>query len=369
MKFAIVKTDLIKPLSHIHSVVERKNAITILSNLVIEAAGNEINFIATDMEIDVKEKILANIVSDGKITVPAHTLHDIVKKLPDGSEILMSLQENNLVLESGKSKFTLPTLPFDDFPVMTEILDGTEFSISSEDLKNLIDNTKFAISLEETRYYLNGIYIHQDEDDKNILKGVATDGHRLAQVKLKIPNGADGMPAIIIPRKTVNELRKLIEETDGDIAIIVSKNKIRFNVNNCVLTSKLIDGTFPDYQRVIPKENSNKLQVLTKDFKDAVDRVSTISMEKTRAVKLEIKNKSLVLKVNNSEIGNAVEELSIDFEGDELEIGFNSKYLLDIASQIQGSKIQFSLSDSSSPALITDEEQEGTIFVLMPMRV
>ena len=369
MKFAIVKTDLIKPLSHINSVVERKNAIAILSNLVIEAVGKEINFIATDMEIDIKEKISANIISDGKITVPAHTLHDIVKKLPDGSEILMYVSDNNLTLECGKSKFTLPTLPFDDFPVMSDISDGKEFSISSEDMKNLIDNTKFAISLEETRYYLNGIYVHQDEENKNFLKGVATDGHRLAQVKLKLPEGANGIPSIIIPRKTVNELRKLLEETDGDILVKVSKNKIKFIVNNCILTSKLIDGTFPDYQRVIPQENKNKLEVLTKDFKDAVDRVSTISIEKTRAVKLEINNNSLILKVNNSEIGNAIEELTIEFGGEKLEIGFNSKYLLDITNQIQGDKIHFSLSDSSSPALITDEQQEGTIFVLMPMRV
>ena len=358
MKFAIVKTELIKPLSHINSVVERKNAIAILSNLVIEAVGKEINFIATDMEIDIKEKISANIISDGKITVPAHTLHDIVKKLPDGSEILMYESDNNLILECGKSKFTLPTLPFDDFPVMSDISDGKEFSISSEDMKNLIDNTKFAISLEETRYYLNGIYVHQDEENKNFLKIVATDGHRLAQVKLNLPEGANGIPSIIIPRKTVNELRKLLEETDGDILVKVSKNKIKF-----------IDGTFPDYQRVIPQENKNKLEILTKDFKDAVDRVSTISIEKTRAVKLEINNNSLILKVNNSEIGNAIEELTIEFGGEKLEIGFNSKYLLDITNQIQGDKIHFSLSDSSSPALITDEQQEGTIFVLMPMRV
>ena len=369
MKFSIVKADLIKPLVHIHSVVERKNTIPILSNLIIETVSNEINFIATDMEIDIKEKIIANTISEGKLTVPAHTLHDIVRKLPDGSEILMKLDENNLVLECGKSKFTLPTLPLDDFPVMTDISDGKEFSLSSADLKNLIDNTKFAISSEETRYYLNGIYIHQDEENKGFLKAVATDGHRLAQVKTNLPSGADGIPSIIIPRKTVNEVRKLLDDTDGDILIKVSNKKIRFTINNCILTSKLIDGSFPDYQRVIPKENKNNLNVLTKDFKEAVDRVSTISIEKTRAVKLEINSESLFLKVNNHEIGNAIEELSINFSGDALEIGFNSKYLLDIANQINGEKIQFSLSDSSSPALITDEEQEGTIFVLMPMRV
>ena len=260
MRFSIVKAELIKPLVHIHSVVERKNTIPILSNLIIEALNNEINFIATDMEIDIKEKITANTISDGKLTVPAHTLHDIVRKLPDGSEILMRLDENNLVLECGKSQFTLPTLPFDDFPVMTDILDGKEFSLSSADLKNLIDNTKFAISSEETRYYLNGIYLHQDEENKDFLKAVATDGHRLAQVKINLPSGAEGIPSIIIPRKTVNEVRKLIEDTDGDILVKVSNKKIRFTINNCILTSKLIDGSFPDYQRVIPKENKKQFE-------------------------------------------------------------------------------------------------------------
>ncbi len=368
MKFSIVKSDLLKPLSHIYSVVEKRNTIPILSNVVIEASENHISFIATDMEIDILEKIEANVILNGKLTVSAHTLYDIVRKLPDGSEVIMNNNDNNLILSCGKSEFTLPTLPFDDYPIMTDIQGGKTFSISSADLQNLIDNTKFAISAEETRYYLNGIYLHQNKDKSN-LRAVATDGHRLAQVEIKLPDGADGMPSIIVPRKTVGELRKLIDDTEGNINITVSSNKIRFNINDCTLTSKLIDGSFPDYQRVIPKDNTKNLLVSTKEFKDAVDRVSTISIEKSRAVKLSLSENNLMLKVNSHDAGNASEELEVQFQSDAMEIGFNSKYLLDIALQIHGKDIQFSLSDSASPALITDPEEEGIIFVLMPMRV
>ena len=366
MKFSIVKSDLLRPLSHIYSIVEKRNTIPILSNTVIEALDGHIAFTATDMEIDIVEKIQSNVISNGKLTVSAHTLYDIVRKLPEGSEIIVSSSENNLIISCGKSEFMLPTLPFDDYPVMTDISGGKSFSVSSADLQNLIDNTKFAISLEETRYYLNGIYLHQNG---TLLRTVATDGHRLAQAEMNLPAGADGMPSIIIPRKTVVELRKLLDDTETDIPINVSSNKIKFSINNCILTSKLIDGSFPDYQRVIPKGNTKNLVIPTKDFKEAVDRVSTISIEKSRAVKLSLSKNNLILKVNSHDSGNASEEMEVSFEDDSMEIGFNSKYLLDIALQIQGKEIQFSLSDSSSPALITDPEQEGIIFVLMPMRV
>ena len=369
MKFSIVKSDFIKPLSHIYSVVEKRNTIPILSNVVIEASENTIAFTATDMEIDLVEQIPASVVSHGKITVSAHTLYDIVRKFPDGSEIILNLLDNNLIVSCGKSEFVLPTLPFDDYPIMSNISGGISFLISSLDLQNLIDNTKFAISLEETRYYLNGIYLHEASSDTQVIRAVATDGHRLAQAEIKLPENAKGMSSIIIPRKTVGEVRKLLEDTEGNIKITVSNNKIKFEITNCILTSKLIDGSFPDYQRVIPKENTKSLLVSTKEFKDAVDRVSTISIEKSRAVKLSLNKNNLILKVNSHDTGNASEELEASFDEEPMEIGFNSKYLLDISSQINGKNIKFSLSDSASPALITDPEQEGIIFVLMPMRV
>jgi DNA polymerase-3 subunit beta len=252
---------------------------------------------------------------------------------------------------------------------MTEIEKGNEFALQSVDILNLIDNTKFAISSEETRYYLNGIYLHVPEDNKDKLRAVATDGHRLAQAEIPVPDGAQSIPGIIIPRKAVGEIRKLAEGTEQEVKVIVSKTKAKFIFPSSILTTKLIDGSFPDYQRVIPKENLNKLVVANADFSKAVDRVSTVSMEKSRAIKLSLYKNLLSLNVNSHDLGNAFEELEIDYDSQNLEIGFNSKYLLDISSQIQGKNIEILLSDSASPALITDPDQDGVIFVLMPMRV
>ena len=305
----------------------------------------------------------------GKATLVAHTLHDIVRKLPDGSEIKIQLNDLNVEVSAGKSKFILPTLPVDDYPVMTNVEKGHEFNVQSIDLANLIDNTKFAISSEETRYYLNGIFLHIPEANKEKLRVVATDGHRLAQAEIPIPEGAQDMPGIILPKKAVGEIRKLTDGTDGEIKIIISNSKAQFIFPNSVLTTKLIDGSFPDYQRVIPKENLNKLVVSNTQFSRAIDRVSTVSMEKSRAVKLSLSNNLLSLNVNSHDLGDASEDLEIDYNYDNLNIGFNSKYLLDIASQIQGKEIEILLSDSASPALITDPDQDGVIFVLMPMRV
>jgi DNA polymerase-3 subunit beta len=252
---------------------------------------------------------------------------------------------------------------------MTEIEKGNEFSLEAVDLANLIDNTKFAISSEETRYYLNGIYLHVPDIKSDKLRAVATDGHRLAQAEVPIPKGAENMPGVILPRKAVGEVRKLIDSTDGLVTIIISKTKAKFIFPTSILTTKLIDGSFPDYQRVVPKENLNKLLVSNSHFSKAIDRVSTVSMEKSRAVKLSLSNNVLLLQVNSHDLGNASEELDVNYTSDPIDIGFNARYLLDISGQIQGKDIELSLSDSASPALITDPDQEGVIFVLMPMRV
>ena len=369
MNFTIDRNALLKPLGHIYSVVERRNTIPILSNVLIETHSSKVSFTATDMDMDIVEEVGCIVSRQGKVTLAAHTLHDIVKKLPDGSEIKINLNELNVEVSAGKSKFILPTLPVDDYPIMTNIEKGHEFRIQSIDLANLIDNTKFAISLEETRYYLNGIFLHVPNSNLDKLRAVATDGHRLAQAEIPLPEGASEIPGIILPRKAVGEIRKLTEGTDGKIKIVISNSKAQFIFPNTTLTTKLIDGSFPDYQRVIPKENLNKLVVSNLEFSKAIDRVSTVSIEKSRAVKLSLSNKLLSLNVNSHDLGNASEDLEIDYNYDNLEIGFNSKYLLDIASQIQGKEIEILLSDSSSPALITDPDQDGVIFVLMPMRV
>ena len=369
MHFTIDRNSLLKPLGHIYSVVERRNTIPILSNVLIETNSSKISLTATDMDMDIVEVTGCIVSKQGKATLSAHTLYDIVRKVPDGGEIKIELLDLNVEVSAGKSKFILPTLPVDDYPVMTEIEKGNEFSLQSVDLLNLIDNTKFAISSEETRYYLNGIFLHVPEDNKNKLRAVATDGHRLAQAEIPIPEGAESIPGIIIPRKAVGEIRKLAEGTEEKVKIIVSNTKVKFIFPNSILTTKLIDGSFPDYQRVIPKENLNKLVVANADFSKAVDRVSTVSMEKSRAIKLSLNKNLLSLNVNSHDLGNAFEELEIDYNSQNLDIGFNSKYLLDISSQIQGKDIEILLSDSASPALITDPDQDGVIFVLMPMRV
>ena len=369
MKFTIDRSSFLKPLGHIYSVVERRNTIPILSNVLIESDASKVSFTATGMDMDIVETVGCIVSSKGKLTVSAHTLYDIVRKLPDGSEIQIELVDLNVEVSAGKSRFILPTLPVDDYPVMTEIEKGNEFSLEAVDLANLIDNTKFAISSEETRYYLNGIYLHVPDIKSDKLRAVATDGHRLAQAEVPIPKGAENMPGVILPRKAVGEVRKLIDSTDGLVTIIISKTKAKFIFPNSILTTKLIDGSFPDYQRVIPKENLNKLVVSNADFSKAIDRVSTVSMEKSRAVKLSLSNNVLLLQVNSHDLGNASEELDVNYASDPIDIGFNARYLLDISGQIQGKDIELSLSDSASPALITDPDQEGVIFVLMPMRV
>ena len=369
MNFTIDRNSFLKPLGHIYSVVERRNTIPILSNVLIETNSSKISLTATDMDMDIVEAIGCIIHQQGKATLSAHTLYDIVRKIPDGGEIKIELLDLNVEVSAGKSKFILPTLPVDDYPVMTEIEKGSEFFLESADLISLIDNTKFAISSEETRYYLNGIFLHVPEESKQKLRAVATDGHRLAQAEVPLPEGAESIPGIIIPRKAVGEIRKLADGIEGKVKIIVSNTKAKFIFPNSILTTKLIDGSFPDYQRVIPKGNLNKLVVSNLEFSKAVDRVSTVSMEKSRAIKLSLNKNLLSLNVNTHDLGNAFEELEIQYDDQNLEIGFNSKYLLDISSQIQGKDIEILLSDSASPALITDPDQDGVIFVLMPMRV
>ena len=369
MKFTIDRSSFLKPLGHIYSVVERRNTIPILSNVLIESDASKVSFTATDMDMDIVETVGCIVSSQGKLTVSAHTLYDIVRKLPDGSEIQIELIDSNVEVSAGKSRFILPTLPVDDYPIMTEIEKGNEFSLEAVDLANLIDNTKFAISSEETRYYLNGIYLHVPDIKSDKLRAVATDGHRLAQAEVPIPKGAENMPGVILPKKAVGEVRKLIDSTDGLVTIIISKTKAKFIFPTSILTTKLIDGSFPDYQRVVPKENLNKLLVSNSHFSKAIDRVSTVSMEKSRAVKLSLSNNVLLLQVNSHDLGNASEELDVNYTSDPIDIGFNARYLLDISGQIQGKDIELSLSDSASPALITDPDQEGVIFVLMPMRV
>ncbi|WP_281300546.1 MULTISPECIES: DNA polymerase III subunit beta [unclassified Iodidimonas] len=370
MKFTIERNALLKALSHVQSVVEKRNTIPILSNVQIEAVSGRLGLTATDLDLAIIEHTDADIGEEGATTVPAHTLHDIVKKLPDGAQVGFGLDDRKLVLKAGRSRFTLSCLPKEDFPVMSAGDLPHRFKLPARDMKRLIDKTRFAISTEETRYYLNGIYLHVAEGAQGPrLRAVATDGHRLAQVDAALPDGAAGMPGIIIPRKTVLEIQKLIDEFDGDLGIDLSDTKIRFHFGHAEITSKLIDGTFPDYSRVIPEGNDRVLTIGCEDFAEAVDRVSTISSDKSRSVKLALDGDKITLSVTSPENGTATEELAASYSADSMEIGFNSRYLLDILDQVDGDQVEARLADAASPTVLRDSSDETALYVLMPMRV
>jgi len=372
MRVTIERSEFLKSLNHVQSVVERRNTIPILSNVLLQADGQKIKLTATDLDIEVVETATAEVGQGGGTTAPAHMLYDIIRKLPDGAqlEIEQGPDDHRLAVRCGRSQFSLQALPSEDFPDLSAGELEHKFSLPADDLKRLIEKTRFAISTEETRYYLNGIYLHEVEvDGRPTLRAVATDGHRLAQVQLPLPEGAAGMPGVIVPRKTVSELHKLIEDRDGEIDVALSSSKILFSLGAVVLTSKLIDGTFPDYERVIPKDNDKTMEVDAKLFAQAVDRVSTISSEKGRAVKLNIDGDKLTLSVNNPDSGSAEEELVASYESEALDIGFNARYLLDITGQLDTDNASFLLADAGSPTIVRDKGDDTALYVLMPMRV
>jgi len=372
MKVSIERAVLAKAVAQAQSVVERRNTIPILANILIEAEGDQVRFRATDLDIEVVDRAPARVDQPGGITVAALMLNEIVRKLGDGALVTLSTQgqAGRLTIEAGRSTFQLATLPVEDFPVMASPDYQTSFEAPALLLRRLFDKSKFAISTEETRYYLNGVYLHVAKGEGgDMLRAVATDGHRLARIDAPLPEGAGGMPGVIVPRKTVNELRKLLDDDEATIKVSVSDTKIRFDAGAIQLTSKVIDGTFPDYSRVIPQANPKRLEVDAKEFAQAVDRVATVSSERSRAVKLAIEDDRLILSVNAPDSGTAEEELAVAYGDERLEIGFNAKYLLEIAHQVDRENAVFLFNTSGDPTVMREGDDASALYVVMPMRV
>ena len=367
MKLTIDRMSLLRPLGHVQSVVERRNTIPILANVVLRAEEGELSLTATDMDMDIATEVGCSVMATGTTTMSAHLLYDIARKLPDGAEVEIVVNDGHAMVSAGRSSFRLPTLPVEDFPAISSNELPVNLSLTAADMRDLIDTTRFAISTEETRYYLNGIYMHKA--DSGELCAVATDGHRLAMTRQALPSGAAQMPSIILPRKAVSELRKLLDEFDGDVLVGLSETRAEFRFGVVRLTSKLIDGTFPDYTRVIPVGNDRIMQVDVSAFSAAVDRVSTIASEKSRSVKLGLRSGVLTLSASNTDASSATEELEVSYDGPEMEIGFNARYLLDIAGQVNSDMVEFALADQGSPSLVRAPGDEASLFVLMPMRV
>jgi DNA polymerase-3 subunit beta len=374
MKFKADRATLMKSLAHVQNVVEKRNTIPILANVLLAVRDGRLTIAATDLEIALVEEVPAQSSRNGAITVPATTLYEIVRRQPENAEIELDHPggDAQLALRAGRYSTSLVALGVDEFPKLDAGKLSHSFNLSALDLRGLIDRTKFAISTEETRYYLNGIYLHAAEAEGSpVLRAVATDGHRLARVEETLPEGAAGMPGVIIPRKTVNELRKLLDEVSGDIEIALSETRIQFTIGTMRLTSKLIDGTFPDYDRVIPRNNDKVLRVNQKDFSAAVSRVSAISSERHRPVKLSLARDLLVISAASPEQGTATEELDgdrIKYDSGPLEIGFQARYLNDVTEQIEGD-VEFVFADGAAPTLVRDPSDLRAVYVLMPMRV
>ena len=372
MKISVDRSFLLKSLSHAHGIVERRTTSPILSNVLLSAHEGQLSITATDLDMSILETMPATVEVEGATTVSAQTLYDIVRKLQDGAEVeLVEKSENNhLVVRCGRSRFNLPTLPAKDFTTLKTVDLPHKFSLSAEELKDLIESTRFAISTEETRYYLNGIYLHtRTNNDKLVLRAVSTDGHRLALCDVEEPKGASGIPDVIVPRKTIIELGKLLEGTEALVSICLSHTQITFEVGRVLFSSRLIDGTFPDYEKVIPKENNQLLTVDREKFARAVDRVSTVSSEKARGVKVTIEPQKVIVSISNNEHGTGMEEIEATYNGKRLIMGFNARYLLDIAQQVEGDSLVFHLSDENAPAVIKGGAEQHALYVLMPMRL
>ena len=369
MKFNVNQQDLQQALSYCQGVIEKRSTLPILSNVLLDASNSQLTITATDLDVIFVHQIKnIEVIEDGKTTTTSSIMYDIVRKFSSGKKINISLSDaSKLQLESEKSIFNLNCISPSEFPLTDENFNDNEFSINSKNLLKLWNKCKFSISNDETRHYLSGIYFHQTEvEEKNYLTAAATDSHRMSISKIRLDQKISFDP-IILPKKTIFQLASLLDNYDGKVKISNIKSKIKFELNNSILISKLIDGKFPNYIQVIPKNNQKKLEIDLKLFLDSVDRVASVSLDKKDGVKFSLTKDALNLSVNNTNSGDGNETLNVKFDHD-LEISFNSRYLIDIASQLDGKKIEIFFNDTGSPALIRDPSDFDSIYVVMPMK-
>ena len=369
MKFNVNQQDFQQALNYCQGVIEKRSTLPILSNILLDASNSNLIITATDLDLIFIHKLKnVEILEEGTTTTVSSTIYDIVRKLSSGKKINLTLNEKSkLHLESEKSIFNLNCLSSSEFPLTDEDFNQNDFTLKSKQLLKLLNKCKFSVSNDETRHYLSGIYFHQTEvDDKNYLTAVATDSHRMSISKIRLDNKIEFEP-IILPKKTIFQLCSLLDNYDGDVKISNARSKIKFELNNSILISKLIDGKFPNYIQVIPKNNQKKLEIDLKLFLNSVDRVASVSLDKKDGVKFNLSKDTLDLSVNNTNSGDGKETLIVKFDHD-LEISFNSRYLIDVASQLDGDKVEIFFNDTGSPALIKDPGDFDSIFVVMPMK-
>ena len=371
MEFTINRDIFLKSLGHAYGIIEKKTTLPILSNILIEAKNSKIKITATDLDIIYSEEIpLEDLKNEGYTTTSANILYDILRKLEVNSKVILSLQSaNKLKLTSGNSKFNLLCIPGDNFPLSEDDIPQNNFEVSSQNLLKLLNKTKISISNDETRHYLNGIYLHKvNLENKLFLCGVATDSHRLSSSSLPIELNTN-FESIILPRKTIFQLISLLEENAKNIKISNNKSKIKFEMGSGILISKVIDGRFPDYNKVVPTGNEKVLEIKLNDFKNSIERVTTVSSDRKEGLKMFVSKDFLELSVNSPNSGEWVEKVNAQFNSDDMNISFNSRYLIDIASQIENEKIVIYLKDPGSPVLIKDLSDKNSFHVVMPMKI
>ena len=371
MQFVIKRDILLKSLNFVQGVVEKKNTLPILSNVLLQLKDKKLSIIATDLDIIFYDEITnVKILKEGSTTTSASILYDILRKISSNSELNFDLKsENKLSLRSENADFNLLCLPIDNFPTFADEFEGSEISLNNNRLLKLLNKTRISISNDDTRHYLNGIFLHLTEaHGRNFLTGVATDSHRLSSSSLEIENISD-FNSLILPKKTVFQLCSLLSEATEQITMQTSDNKIKFNIGNMKLISKVIDGKFPDYKKVVPTNNDKTLVVSSKDFINSIERVASVSMDRKEGVKLVINKDNVQLSVNSANSGDGNEKIKANFSSENLNISFNSKYLIDIASEVEDKNLKMNLKDSTSPVLIEDASDKNSYYVIMPMKI